>query len=557
MYLDQSPALDSLSVEPLAYLYHWVSNLKMLDRTSPWQYHFLQNLSLIILSILFLPFSTIILLSSYALDSISRTKASRRRQIRRSPNFFPKTVLVTGVGMSKGLALARTFYAAGHNVIGADFEPYGVPVGGRYSRSLRKFHSLPKPNDHDGSALYIHELLKIVRRHKVDLWISCSGVASAMEDAQAKEVLERRTDCIAIQFDVATTATLHEKHTFIQRTHQLGLPVPETHNVTSRSAVHKVLHSPAASKKKYIMKAVDMDDANRGNMTLLPRRSISETYQHVSKIPISGEKPWVLQQYIRGREYCTHALVIDNVVKMFVACPSLELLMHYEALPASTPLSQAMLRFTQAFATRSEPGLTGHLSFDFLVEEVVSEKGLEMVLQPIECNPRAHTAVMLFRDQSTVIANAYLSVFRTDMNGTAEGTLPSPDTIVTHTAAPAPHERDIITPINPRKYYWLGHDIVALLILPLFDLLLLLVLPFRRSPTPNPTRSSAPSLYLHHIFTFLHHVLFWHDGAFALWDPLPWWWLYHVYWPGLFWASIVQGGKWSRVNVSTGKLFGC
>ncbi|KAL9037171.1 MAG: hypothetical protein Q9180_003872, partial [Flavoplaca navasiana] len=376
----------------------------MLDGTSPWHLHFAQNAVLILISILFLPLTTSILLSSYLISFVFIQDVPRQRQcLRASRTFVPQTVLITGVGMTKGLTLARLFYEAGHDVIGADFEPYGVQVCGRYSRSLRKFFKLPKPTADDGSAYYINALLRVVKQERVDLWVSCSGVASAVEDGQAKEVIERRTSCRAIQFDVATTATLHEKDTFTQETERLGLPVPETHNVTSRDAVHKVLHR-SPKRNSYIMKSVGVDDAVRGDMTLLPRRTVSETYNHVAQIPISDQKPWVLQQFIKGKEYLTHALVIEGKVKMFVACPGADLVMHYEALPSDSPLSRAMLAFTMEFVARSGKSMTGHLSFDFLVDENANEKGAELMLKPIECNPRAHTAVALFSGQGSEIS---------------------------------------------------------------------------------------------------------------------------------------------------------
>ena len=196
----------------------------MLDSQSSWLAHFLQNAALLLLSLAFLPLDTFILFSSYALQPFVTEHITRQRQrIRRSRSFYPKTVLVTGVGMAKGLTLARTFHQAGHRVIGADFEPNRVPVNGRFSRALSSFYALTKPDDKEGSAYYIQDLLSVVRREKVDLWVSCSGVASAVEDGQAKEVVERHTPCRAIQFDVKTTATLHEKHSFIQHTKSLGL----------------------------------------------------------------------------------------------------------------------------------------------------------------------------------------------------------------------------------------------------------------------------------------------------------------------------------------------
>lgn len=440
--------------------------------------------------------------------------------------------------MSKGLALARAFYLAGHNVIGADFEPYGVPVCGRFSRSLQKFYALPKPNASDGSAYYINALLRLVQRERVDLWVSCSGVASAVEDGQAKEVLERRSDCKCIQFDVPTTQMLHEKDTFIAETMRLGLPVPETHNVTSRAAVHRVLHESPRTKKRYIMKSVGMDDATRGDMTVLPRRTLSQTYDHLSRVPIAKDKPWVLQEFVKGKEYCTHALVIDNQVSVFVACPSSELLMHYEALAPDSALSKAMLRFTEEFVKRSGREMTGHISFDFLIEEKITEKGAEMGLVPIECNPRAHTAVVLFEGMENEMAKAYIGALepekqqkrlRPNINGYANGDAEEP--------TPEP-----VMPRNSPKYYWIGHDLVELAVYPLLQLLL---------------RQITLATYLQGCTTFLEHLLLWKDGTYELWDPLPAWWLYQVYWPGQFLACIVQRRKWSRLNVSTCKVFGC
>ena len=42
--------------------------------------------------------------------------------------------------MAKGLRIARAFYQAGHRVIGADFEPYSIPVSGRVSKALANFY---------------------------------------------------------------------------------------------------------------------------------------------------------------------------------------------------------------------------------------------------------------------------------------------------------------------------------------------------------------------------------------------------------------------------------
>ena len=422
--------------------------------------------------------------------------------------------------MTKGLALARLFYEAGHDVVGADFEPDGALVCGRVSRSLKKFYRLQRPNAQEGTSPYLQSLLDVITKEKVDLWVSCSGVASAVEDGMAKEIVEARTACKAIQFDVETTQKLHEKHSFMQYTKEIGLNIPDTRAVTSRAAVEKFLRSVPPGRK-YIMKTIGMDDSVRADMTLLPRSTDVETARHIARLKISEQAPWILQQFIKGKEYCTHALVIKGKVKAFVACPSAELLMHYEALPFQSPLSQAMLKFTEHFATSGGADFTGHLSFDFMAEDGEVSHAKDITLYPIECNPRAHTAVALFNGRSSMV-DAYLSVF---------------DSTTATTTKDA-----IVPPATEHKYYWIGHDVVTHIIIPTLSFLSL---------------DLSLSDLMHNYSTFSTHLLTWKDGTFELWDPLPWWWLYHLYWPMRFLSCLGRGRKWSRVNVSTTKMFDC
>ena len=241
--------------------------------------------------------------------------------------------------------------------------------------------------------------------------------------------------------------------------------------------------------------------------------------------------------------------------------------MHYEALPhPALALSRVMLRFTEEFAvkitgneSRGE-GFTGHLSFDFLVDEQVTEQGVESVLRAIECNPRAHTAVAMFRGKERELVKAYLSALDGDdadgrlTNGTnghvgieelqtQQQQQRQPQTDALDSNSPAV---DIVFPQpSVRHIYWIGHDLITLLLLPLLHLFGL-----------AQPMISLPS-YLYNCYVFLDHMLFWQDGTYEVWDPLPAWWLYHVYWPGMFVGSLLMGKRWSRINVGTGKMFGC
>lgn len=524
--------------------------------------YLLENLPLSLITYLF-PFST----------HTPAFFAAHRGQCRATPGFCQKTVLVTGISMTKGLTLARAFRLAGHRVVGADFNILRSSVwlpdwlgGRRFSKACNAVYHLAKPVYRPDMTQeertwvanrYAADMLEIFQDEQVDLWVSCSGVASAAEDGLVRTLLEQgkgpKTECV--QFDEETTMKFHEKNTFIRHMEELGLSVPETHELVSHAEANKILLDNLASNtgRKFILKPVGMDDANRGNMTLLPlsRELGTEAYPgadteaYVRKLPISKERPWILQQFITGnREYCTHALVVDGEVKVFVACPSSELLMHYKALTADDPLSKDMLAFTKQVARAekktSKSPFTGHLSFDFMVEEDTEHEGGKIKMYAIECNPRAHTAVALFATPGAEMRNmvdAYMLVF-----GTKEKkNMAHSEYQKWHLEAIRPPS--VVRPptdVTPR--YWIGHDLVDLLLLPWLQLF---ASPFAVFGFVNSVRE------------FVEHVLWWQDGLFEIWDPWPSVALYHVYWPWAILETWWGGERWSRVNVSTTKMFVC
>ncbi|KAI1632293.1 carbamoylphosphate synthase large subunit [Biscogniauxia mediterranea] len=543
---------------------------------------------LVLLSFLVLPVSTIVALVSIFFSTQPRTRASpppnpdplpERKptdpNCRRPPQ---RTILVTGVGMAKGLSLARAFHLSGHRVIGADTSPHPlIPCPGRFSRALSAFYRLPTTTaaDDDDDNAYARRLVAVVEAERVDLWVSCSGVAGAAQDARAKEAVEaaagtrRRCRCRCVQFGARETAALHEKDAFVRESAARGLPVPETHEVRSREEILGILFSSAGSeekkqeeeeeegggrsrsrkRKRFILKPVGVDDANRGDMTLLPLATEGETRRHLAcRLPASAERPWILQRFVPGgEEYCTHALVVRGEVRCFAACPSSELLMHYEALPRDSPLLLDMLDFTARFVARSPSPetMTGHLSFDFMVDSNGESSGggnddddktpgRGKILYAIECNPRAHTAVVLFAQQGPemeAMVQAYLSVIDGAQDGEVNGVLSKTKNVGRSVVMPAP---------DSRARYWIGHDLVSFLIQPV-------------------ARFAAGRLKLNQLSAafvkFLTHIWSWKDGTFEAWDPLPALILYHLYWPSMFMLTWWQGRRWSRVNVSTTKMF--
>lgn len=483
--------------------------------------HRLKNLALLFLSFIFLPIDTIVILAVYL-----RNRHTRPR-VRHDAPSSRKTILVTGVGMAKGLALARQFHRAGHRVIGADF--HGLSMG-RASAAIDKFFALPSPSktalesdDDIGDDDYAFALLELVKKEKVDLWVSNSDVSAAMQDALARDMIESQTSAKAVQLSAEHVRLLHEKDSFIAHVRSLGLDVPDTEIVQTRPAIIDFLNKrgglrmkPGASQR-YLLKPVGVNDVARYDMPLLPMASEQETLRRIDQAPVESGS-WIMQEFIQGFEFCTHALVVRGRVRSFVACPSADLLMHYKALDAELPLSKAMLRFTEEVAADAGEDFTGHVSFDFLIKSGLGQdaKEDEVKIYPIECNPRVHTAVVLFNDTPGIV-DEYLRVLDP----------PSQD---------AERLRPPVIPTRPASYYWIGQDFVERLLYPAYQ-------KFPRLPH----RSAE-------VRSFVNHVQNWKDGTFETWDPWPWWWLHHVYWPVQF-ARYLVWGRWQKINVSTGKAF--
>lgn len=188
-----------------------------------------------------------------------------------------------------------------------------------------------------------------------------------------------------------------------------------------------------------------------------------------------------------------------------------------------------MLNFAQAFVAKAMSSYTGHLSFTFLVQEKATETGIEQNIMPIRCNPQPDTAIVLFTRTlgSIDLVRAYMNALAPSaegINGYSGLTHPryaSGEISLPHPTAPG--------------VYFSGHDLVLLLLLPLLQLL---------------TLRMGFVQFLQHCVTFLNHLLFWREGTYELWDPLPWFYLNHIYIPVQLLSCMWKGRHWKRADVS-------
>ncbi|KAF2714578.1 hypothetical protein K504DRAFT_478022 [Pleomassaria siparia CBS 279.74] len=481
-----------------------------------WVLHVLRNILIVLFSICLLPLSATITLFALTLQQSSALKPPRR-----SKDGHVHRVLVTGVGMSKGLFLVRTMYLGGCDVIGADFEKPGNLHCGRFSKALRKFVALKSPILR-GAEAYISQVLDIINDEQIDLWISCSGVATATEDARLAQAIQKNTKCKVFQFDEKVIDTLDDKLKFMQKTSELELASLQWYALGSRGDSLRVIHDIAHSEHddvRFMIKSASMDDGSRDSLPLLSLNHLKQARQTLTSLDFSNDRKWILQEFVEGgEEYCTHALVINGKVRAFTACPSASVLLHYRQLNPESILYEKMLKFTQDYVT-GLGSITGHMSFDFLVRYRDTRDGYSTSLVPIECNPRCHTATVLFEGLEPMLADVYLEV----LNGTK-------NTDILHS-----HMRP------ETGMYWMAHDLVNLVSL-FLDLF------FARN-------QRNWGLLTQNILDYLNHILVWRDPTFLWWDPLPWFVLNHLYWPWELLLAIGNGDRWRQLNVSTTKVF--
>jgi predicted ATP-grasp superfamily ATP-dependent carboligase len=294
-----------------------------------------------------------------------------------------RTVLITGGKMTKALQLARSFHRAGHRVVLTESAKYRF-TGHRFSRAVDAFHCLPGCTAPD----YADALLDIVDREGIDVFVPVSSPAASVPDARAGQRLGGVGEVLHADADVV--AMLDDKAAFSKTAEAFGLRVPDWRHITD---ARQVENFDFPDGRSYILKRITYNPVGRLEMALLAGQTPQHNSAVARSLPITQDDPWILQEYIAGREYCTHGTVRNGRLQVYVCCESSASQLNY-AVADKPEIRRWVERFVGAL------GVTGQLSFDFI-------EAADGQVYAIECNPRTHSAITLFHNHFE-LASAYL-----------------------------------------------------------------------------------------------------------------------------------------------------
>jgi hypothetical protein len=437
--------------------------------------------------------------------------------VRRMPGFQARNVLITGSN-PYSLRLARAFHETGHHVTIAATQTGLLPPYVALSFARLKYIHLRADPHANNPPLWMQEILSIISKEHTELWIDCSTDTPASLLAQAKVLAEKKTSCLCFTTGPNHATVFSKSTTFLKFAAEHSLPVPESHDVKSRDDIHKILHK-SKGKRKYVLSETNGTTTPRPGM-LLPRRTLSQTYDEVARIKILQNSKLRLEQAVEdGGQYRSTSIIVNGKLKAFAACtfmpnspcPS------YAALPSTSPLFLAMTHFVNSLTSKI-PDYTGHLTIDFTVEERpsasdIKNPSIEKRVLPISASTSPSAPLLLFNSLSgsIALARAYISIFGRNANGFTQG---DEEISVPNIAPPA---EDTTKPSSStsieRGVYALVPSVYHLLLLPVLRLL-----------GRHIGLREGIFYILGAAVAFVRQIVWWQEATYDWRDPLPFWW---------------------------------
>lgn len=279
-------------------------------------------------------------------------------------------ILLTGGRAPVTLDLARLLSAAGYRVFVADSLKHHLCTT---SRAVIKNFLVPPPRINPSG--YINALLDIIQQEKIGFLIP-----TCEEIFYISSKLSLLTPyCQVFAEPLEKLNRLHNKWLFIHRVQGLGLLTPQTWLVKSHEDLLNILELP--NPKKIVLKPVYSRFASQVHILSTP---VSE----IPSLEIHSKKTWVAQEFISGKHYCSYSIAHQGKVVAHAVYPTVFTAGKGSCIYFESIEHLGILKWVKTFVEAEK--FTGQIAFDFIEAEDGS-------LYPLECNPRAISAIHLFK----------------------------------------------------------------------------------------------------------------------------------------------------------------
>jgi biotin carboxylase len=285
-------------------------------------------------------------------------------------------ILITNGRYPITLDLIRNLASRGHQIYLAETQRWTLS---HFSNAVKSSFTVPSPRFYKEE--YIEALQEIIAKQGIDLFIPI------WEDIfiTAKYLKNFPTTCKVFCAHFEVLERLHNKYTFIHLLEELGISAPRT----------KIIHSLED------LQQIDMQD-----YVIKPcyGRGSSKVHRvnNKSKLPsikASPEEPWIAQEWLQGKSYCSYSICNQGRVDAHTVYP-VDFVMEKVSKLVPTVGSycitfcaiehKKIFEWVENFARKTK--FTGQIAFDFIEKE-------GEYLYAIECNPRITSGISLFSRQ--------------------------------------------------------------------------------------------------------------------------------------------------------------
>lgn len=278
-----------------------------------------------------------------------------------------KRFLLMGGRSTSTLDLARQLHAAGHEVLTADTTKWHICGA---SNAISKSLVIPSPRFEPEA--FIKILLEIVNDEKIEMLIP-----TYEEVIYISKHLEKFPEsCSVFSDSFEKLHYLHNKWLFYCRQKNHGIGSPETVLIRSQEDLNNLSIS-----KSYALKAC----YSRASQSML---KVTPLQQSMPKIKIEPHNPWIAQEWLEGKRFCTYSICHNGIVKAHATYPVQFSIEGNSCLNFESVEHSKILEWVNRFVALEN--YTGQVGFDFF--ELSNGQ-----IYAIECNPRATNGLLLFK----------------------------------------------------------------------------------------------------------------------------------------------------------------